>query len=99
MVRTRIAGNVRLFKAAVAPVFHGLVKSVIFPASVVIVLTIPSVDIMDTVGNIAAGGYQLLENLATMIRTVGVTIWYVVTFALGRASVIIHRRLLLFWLY
>lgn len=76
MVRTRIAGNVRLFKAAVAPVFHGLVRSVIFlfPASVVIVLTIPSVDIMDTVGNIAAGGHQLLENPATMIRTVGVTI-------------------------
>ena len=77
MVRTRIVGNVRLFKAAVAPLFHGLVRSVIFTASVVTVLTIPSVEIMNTVGNISAigqGGHLLLENLATMIRTVGVTI-------------------------
>lgn len=73
MVRTRIVGNVRFFKAAVAPVFYGVVRSVIFPATVVIVLTIPSVD-MGTVGNIAASGHQLLENFATMIRTVGVTI-------------------------
>lgn len=77
MVRTRIVGNVRLFKAAVAPVFHRLVRSAIFPAAVVIVLTIPSVEIMTGVGSIVAsgqGGHQLLENLATMIRTVGVTI-------------------------
>ena len=77
MVRTRIVGNVRFHKAAVAPVFHRLVRSVIFPAAVVIVLTIPSVESMNSVGNIAAsgqGGHELLENLATMIRTVKVTI-------------------------
>ena len=74
MVRTRIVGDVRFFTAAVALVFHRLVRSAMSPVSVVIVLTIPIVEIMNTVGNISASGHQLLENLATMIRTVGVTI-------------------------
>ena len=77
MVRIRIVGNVHFHKAAVAPVLHRLVRSVILPAAIVIVLTIPSVEIMTGVGSIVAsrhGGHQLLDNLATMIRTVGVTI-------------------------